>query len=41
MNFKTIFQNYDMNIPLPWVAITKVCVDSFSYFSVKMSASQG
>ena len=34
MNFKTFLQYYNIIIPLSLVCITKVCVDSFSYFPI-------
>ena len=41
MNFKTILQYYNINIPLSLVAITKVCVDSYFYFSVNRDSKSG
>ena len=41
MNFKTILRNYNTNIPLSLVTITKVCVDSFSYFPVTKDRKSG
>ena len=41
MNFKTILANYNINIPLSLIAITKGCDDSLSYFFTNKDSKSG
>ena len=41
MNFKIILRYCNINIPLSVVAITQVCVDSLSYYSVNRDNKSG